>query len=255
MKKALLMLSLFFGAIMIANKTFAQADDDNFHGTISVSICDGFGYTWSFPSLSVDGAVYSGNGQCDIGDTKRWKATISGNKKKSAGKFVTFTAVNKNPDGCTLHTDNFEYDGTASIHVAHDGTFTFSGSGTWTSYCAGSVISSGSWSASQCGTKVIIHNTGPLPATPSQKSTLKVSPNPVVNTATISYKVAAPSKVNITVYNAMMQPVKVLVNETKNAGSYTAMWDAKSAQVNAGTYRVVSTINGVVTSTTVQVIK
>ena len=53
----------------------------------------------------------------------------------------------------------------------------------------------------------------------------------------------------------MQQVVKVLVNDFKNAGNYSAVWDSRSGNVNAGVYRVVAVVNGKTYSTTVQVIR
>ena len=49
--------------------------------------------------------------------------------------------------------------------------------------------------------------------------------------------------------------IKVLVNDFRNAGNYSAVWDTKTANINSGIYRVVAVMDGNTTSTTVQVIK
>lgn len=52
-------------------------------------------------------------------------------------------------------------------------------------------------------------------------------PNPFNPSTTLSYKVGVSSQVNLTVYNALGQPVRTLVNETKPAGVHEIVWDGK----------------------------
>jgi hypothetical protein len=53
----------------------------------------------------------------------------------------------------------------------------------------------------------------------------------------------------------MQQVVKVLVNDFKNAGNYSTVWNSKVGNINAGIYRVVAVINGKSYTTTVQVVR
>ncbi|MGH7455978.1 MAG: FlgD immunoglobulin-like domain containing protein, partial [bacterium] len=55
-------------------------------------------------------------------------------------------------------------------------------------------------------------------------------PNPFNPETTIKYQVARTSEVKIGIYNVMGQLVKTLVNETKNAGNYTIVWNGDNAQ-------------------------
>jgi len=72
--------------------------------------------------------------------------------------------------------------------------------------------------------------------------------------ANVSYVVAQSGKVNITVYNSMQQVVKVLVDDFKNAGNYSAVWDTKTGNINSGAYRVVAVVNDKTYTTTIQVV-
>jgi hypothetical protein len=53
-------------------------------------------------------------------------------------------------------------------------------------------------------------------------------PNPFNPVTSISYSVAAPGSVTITVYNAIGQRVAVLVNESKASGEYQTEWNAEN---------------------------
>jgi len=58
-------------------------------------------------------------------------------------------------------------------------------------------------------------------------------PNPFNPSTTLSYKVGVSSQVNLTVYNALGQPVRTLVNETRPAGVHEIVWDGKDDSGNS----------------------
>ena len=55
-------------------------------------------------------------------------------------------------------------------------------------------------------------------------------PNPFNSQTNINYVIKAPGKVTLEIYDALGTRVKVLYNEFRAAGSYTAMWDGKDDQ-------------------------
>ncbi|MDQ6761791.1 MAG: choice-of-anchor J domain-containing protein [Bacteroidota bacterium] len=59
-------------------------------------------------------------------------------------------------------------------------------------------------------------------------------PNPFTNSTTIRYDVAEKSSVKIVVYNVDGSQVKVLTNETKDAGSYEVKWN--TSNISSGNY-------------------
>ncbi len=59
-------------------------------------------------------------------------------------------------------------------------------------------------------------------------------PNPFNPITTISFQLPQSSFVNVSVYNMLGQLVETLINEQKNAGTYTVDWNAE--QVNSGMY-------------------
>lgn len=68
-----------------------------------------------------------------------------------------------------------------------------------------------------------------------------VSPNPAVETASLSFSVAAPSLVSIEVYDLGGRRVTTLVNEQMQAGSHSIVWDLSDVDgrtVPAGIYHV-----------------
>jgi hypothetical protein len=245
MKKSLaFFVLLFLGTVITANTAKAQ--------TVSFCIHDAFGYTWT-GTVTVTGNKYSGKGKVDIGSGTLWRGKIKG----TSGASATLTATNPLADGCASgYTDYFVYSGTAQAGLFYGTEFRFDGSGTWNSYCSGVIANSGTWSARDCfdlGARTKISKEGP--ATHVTASLIKVSPNPINGQANISYSVAQSGKVNITIYNSMQQAVKVLVNDFKNAGNYSAVWDTKSSNVNAGIYRVVAILNNKTYTSTVQVVR
>lgn len=68
---------------------------------------------------------------------------------------------------------------------------------------------------------------------------ISISPNPSKGRMTISYQLSRATLVNLCVYDIQGRLVKVLVNDTQNAGSYNAVWlglDNKGNDVAAGIY-------------------
>ena len=73
------------------------------------------------------------------------------------------------------------------------------------------------------------------------------SPNPVVNTSTIKYKVDAPSQIKIMVYDGSGKALKLLADKRQDAGTYTLQWNA--ASLMKGTYYIAISKNGAVSQT------
>lgn len=72
-------------------------------------------------------------------------------------------------------------------------------------------------------------------------------PNPFNPTTTIRYDVATPGRVVVKVYNVMGQEVRTLINDVKQAGTYTARWDGKDRygrQAASGVYFYVMNTEG-----------
>ena len=58
-------------------------------------------------------------------------------------------------------------------------------------------------------------------------------PNPFNPATTIAYEIPQAGPVRLVVYNLLGQQVKTLVDETVDAGAYTAVWDGRDALGNA----------------------
>jgi len=220
---------------------------------------DGYGYRYEFTNLVVTGIgmLYAEGTTTAYGAGKAvmWLDFSAG---ISNGK-VELHAINTSPDGCTFYSDSFIYVGSAVIVRVDGHTESYSGSGSWTSYCFGGVINAGTWYASgPCAAtlqKPAIK--GPAPANAkSRESSLIIRPNPLQNNSVITYKTAVQGKVNITVYDFMQRPVKVLVNEAKSPGVYSVLWNGLNASGTRtpGLYKVVSVAADKVSSATVQVL-
>lgn len=247
MKKSFTLFIVLFVTLLSVTNLTAQ--------TVSACLHDDAGYKWDL-TLTVTGATYSGKGKVTVtGAPSKWRAVVKGTSLID----TKLTATNPDADGCLSgFTDKFIYSGNATAGLFYGTEFRYDGSGTWKSYCSGSLYNTGVWSATDCyhspfALSSKISKDGP--AVHALASIMKVSPNPVNGQANISYSVGKSGTVNITIYNSMQQAVKVLVNDFRNAGSYSAVWDTKTANINSGIYRVVAVIDGNTTSTTVQVIQ
>lgn len=73
------------------------------------------------------------------------------------------------------------------------------------------------------------------------------SPNPVTNSSTLKYKVDAPSRIKIMVYDGSGKALKVLADKKQDAGTYNLQWNA--ASLVKGTYYIAISKNGTVTQT------
>jgi hypothetical protein len=76
--------------------------------------------------------------------------------------------------------------------------------------------------------------------------------NPAVDNNTVRYNVTTPSRVKLVVYDALGQPLKVLVDRQHEVGTYSVNWNTRG--LTKGTYMVTANKNGKV-ARTVQVIK
>ena len=84
--------------------------------------------------------------------------------------------------------------------------------------------------------RVEIGNLRPLP---DQYGLHQNAPNPFNPSTLIGYQLPEAGLVRLAIYNLLGQEVRVLVNETKEAGSFTATWDGTDAlgrRVASGAY-------------------
>jgi hypothetical protein len=72
---------------------------------------------------------------------------------------------------------------------------------------------------------------------------LTAYPNPFVDNNTIRYRVESTSAVTIAVYDLNGQLIKVLVNQTQEAGVYSVQWTP--GKIAKGTYFVRAITNGI----------
>ena len=71
------------------------------------------------------------------------------------------------------------------------------------------------------------------PLIPSEFSVSQNYPNPFNPRTRIAYNLNSSGQVQIIVYNALGQPVKILVNEYQTAGLYSVEWDGTNAENNS----------------------
>lgn len=178
---------------------------------------------------------------------------------------VKMVVRNGMPDNCTSYSDSFVYVGTAQA-VKGNGKIvsSYSGSGTWKSYCYGSVLNTGTWSAAgPCGSGSSKQQHGGIaPSDGKQKTAdlnkgISTSPNPAISFTTLTYSVKNAGKATITVFNSMNQPVKTLVSDIKAPGTYSIQWnlqDMNNSKVSTGIYRAVLATSSGTWSSNIQVL-
>ncbi|MEP6513093.1 MAG: FlgD immunoglobulin-like domain containing protein [Parafilimonas sp.] len=258
-----LMLTKLVLLLLLTAAATKQLSAQQYH----ICLKDVFSYVWQLDYTTKDHVTYA-TGTVDIGGGFLWNAW--GWYNKTSGE-TELHAVNPQGDNCfSGYTDSFIYFGTGNGY--HDqalgGDPVFVSSGSWISYCGGSEYSYGTYTLEDCNHAIHSKNsTGKMPALANKSGdvrqnntsvNLKITPNPIKNFAEIQYTVANQSKVSITVYNYLQQPVKLLANEIKAAGTYTVTWDGKNSNgTNAisGLYKVVAIMDGKSNSVTMQMIR
>ncbi len=237
---------------------------------------DGFGFNWCWDRTNLDGAVGPGGAdgvtqpplECLVDGLV--DVELSGTLENAfdsasstgavcrladlASRTTQLEAVNEAPDGCTSFSDSFTYDGTRSGNLTYDGT--------WTSYCFGAPLASGTWSgvfdvsgsqapALQLGVSPmdganVIRAKGGKPLTRSDRARASSAglpasfeldqnyPNPFSRATQISYALPEGAQVSIKVYNLLGREVATLINDYKEAGRYLVRFD--DARLSAGVY-------------------
>ncbi|MBV9961395.1 MAG: hypothetical protein JO072_04040 [Parafilimonas sp.] len=224
----------------------------------TVCFTDVFGYVWNITYSPNGNGSYWGTGTVNIGTGTLWNVNAYGELSNLSGD-IELHALNPTPDGCNSASDSFVYIGSAQVFRSGGSTTGWSGSGGWTSYCFGGVLFTGTWDASgPCGSGKAIKVDPNGPATHGSLITLVVAPNAAKNSTSISFKTSKQSQIQVTVYNYLQQPVRVLANGTQASGKQTYNWDLKDMSgkaVSNGVYRVVAVVDGKSYSSTIQVVR
>ena len=93
---------------------------------------------------------------------------------------------------------------------------------------------------------------------PARMLNLNIAPDPIVRSASISYVTPIPGDVRMQVYNRAGQLINTLVDDYKQAGSYTVTWnarDTKGANVPNGVYFIRLTCGTLACSGNIVVVK
>jgi hypothetical protein len=221
---------------------------------------DNSGFLWKFHyTIPQCGNTYYIKGQVSVGFTANWKVWGFADISHGSG-YIELHAVNPDPDNCTVYADSFVYYGHINI-TKIPGSYSFTESGEWETFCYGGVLKFGKWTA-----------TGPCDLVPgSFKPDLNgpayhngasfkfsVSPNPLRSNSTISYELPKDARLKITVYNYMQQPVRFLADKNETAGGHTYTFDGKSSSGAAlpnGVYRVVAIVDGKTYTSSLQIMR
>jgi hypothetical protein len=103
------------------------------------------------------------------------------------------------------------------------------------------VLTNGTWFASgPCNNSLKSQPNGP--AKHADIFSMKVSPNPVKNSSTLTYSLSKASQVKITIFNYMQQPVQLVVDKKETAGNHN--YNINASSLTSGSYRVVAIVDG-----------
>lgn len=258
MKKHVLLLALVAGLFSVQSLT-AQITGFCF--------TDVFGYTTSVSATRTGPGYWELTGTADVLTGTDW--LVDGYYDKTSDVWsINFT--NPAPDGCTFYVDNFTYTSTSY----GGGTINYS----WTSYCFGSPLSSGTgsttWTLGTCpmrlGNETAI--VGAAAADPAIATApvadLRSIPGGEIfssvfteaqfsvtrnadNTFTFGYSVDTESDVAIEIYNHAGQHIATIVSGHMGSGYYVNNWDGKlenGTDALSGVYIAVMKSNGTMTT-------
>ncbi len=162
---------------------------------------------------------------------------------------VTFTST-----GMGMMID-WEF-GDGGTDMGPNPTHTYTTPGTYTVYqvvhggaCPNDTI----WS-----TVVVINSTGIDAVSRYGAQLYQNAPNPFTNFTTIAFELNTPAQVTLKVYNILGAEVKTLYNGSATAGKHTVNWDARDNDGNAlgaGSYIYQLTVDGVMASETMMIVK
>ena len=141
-------LKIFLSLVVIG---FAGAAAAQGMKTQKICFTDDAGYVWKFDNITDNGNwTYYATGMVENAYASTSAYMMLDFRAGMMNGLVTATAVNNNPDGCNFYSDSFVYRGSAQLVRTMEGDqvkASYSGSGSWESYCFGGIINIGSWNA------------------------------------------------------------------------------------------------------------
>ena len=184
--------------------------------------------------------------------TSRYPDTLVGGYYYIPGTFywTTYTPDEIKNGDCNHVADYFKYTGFGAIKLTVDSLFVGGTvKGDMDYYCGNTLFETTKFYFLIRGVRIFEPN-GDINYGGTAKTkpfTLTISPNPVYNNATIKYNLASASNVNISIYDMMNNPVKMLINTKQQAGNYSLQWDGRYSNGNTaatGIYTALALIDG-----------
>jgi uncharacterized delta-60 repeat protein len=153
--------------------------------------------------------------------------------------FHNYNTIRYNPDGSTAWLESYNGPGNiddVAVAIALDENNNI--------YVSGISIGDGtSWDFATLKYEQLasgIADEGGNPQHPANIDLLQNYPNPFNLMTTINYSLAKPSHVRLEVYNILGQREEILVDENKDAGSYTHIWQAINFPSGIYFYRILA---------------
>ncbi len=145
-----------------------------------------------------------------------------------AGNDVTFMANAATADSCVwIWEDGSGFSTTLTSNASH----TFPSPGSYIVWC---------YAYNHCGPTVSVDTVNILPVGLNDKLesvvSFNIQPNPAKDNAIISYTLVNATDVNLEVFDAIGNRLKLMINSNQHPGKYQVLFDAKSDQLSQGIY-------------------
>ena len=234
--------SLLLGALVVSATMLPTAQ-------AQVCMTDSFGYIWE---MQLSNNAFTGS--VDISDTVLWDVAGARGTTSSTRRHHQFTALNPDrgdapgcDDGAGLAdwlTLNGRVVGVSGGVYAYEGNaqnscfsnvFPFTADITFGACLAPRSTQVAANHPAMSSAPQLDAGASTIDDNPTR---LSAFPNPAVDQASISFEIPAAADVRVSVYDVLGREVAVVLDEAREAGSHTVVFDASSLPAGAYVYRV-----------------